>query len=265
MPLTQHSHVFGQVNESAFNRILREVRLQRPEIFNYATARVAATNSFCTPIEIDSVLQTRNPQRFTEMDKIPIAGSSDPSQGLDYCLQLKDLILDFSPVNSITLPAELGSLNLQEFAIKATICAGISCGQQMIQIPMPEAILTGKIKSKAITKGLRFFPMRRLQMQCFCLSVYLKAVLVQEQGFLKLKLSGIEIEDIAPLGLENAIECYLKNVLDLSVFPKLKIALSDLIFDVQGYLTIQPTPIGGSVPNNPKIENNSVSIYLNIN
>jgi hypothetical protein len=47
-------------------------------------------------------------------------------------------------------------------------------------------------------------------MTCFCLSLYAKAILVRENNKLKLRLIGVEIEDITPLGLENMIECYLK-------------------------------------------------------
>ena len=101
-------------------------------------------------------------------------------------------------------------------------------------------------------------------MMCFCLSLYAKVVLVRENDSLKLKLVGIELEDIAPLGLENSIECYLKQMLDTVVFPKMKLAVKDLIFNAGNYFTLELAPVSSSIPFNPNISNDSLSIFINL-
>jgi hypothetical protein len=102
-------------------------------------------------------------------------------------------------------------------------------------------------------------------MTCFCLSLYAKAILGRENNKLKLRLIGVEIEDITPLGLENMIECYLKQVLDEAVFPKLKIAVKDRVFSVGDYFRIGLTPISNALPNNPDVSKDHLSLFLNIN
>ena len=102
-------------------------------------------------------------------------------------------------------------------------------------------------------------------MHCFELSLFAKAVVINDGNNLKLKLSGIELEDIKPLGLENSIECYLKQMLDQGVFSKMKIALEELSLNVGSYFNIGFTPTSTAVPYNPNVSNNYLSIFLNIN
>jgi len=202
---------------------------------------------------------------------------SDESSGLDFCLQLKELKIDFGPSSEIELPPELGTLNLQQFALKGTVCAGIGCTQSGFNVVERDSRFNIRgtaterthIKpislGRNITNGLNFLPIDLMKMNCFCLSFYVKMVVQRDDTHLKLKLSGIEIEDITPIGLENAIECYLKEVLDHTVFPKIQIALEDLIFNVDSYFDIGPTPTSIQLPYNPDVSNNYLSVYLNIN
>ncbi len=282
MALTDNSDLMGRFQESAFNNILNEIMLQNPKTFNYATAKVIRTNRYCSPIIMNPILESMGVEKCTEVPKLPIIGSLDPNLGIDYCAQIKGLKVDFSPSSSIQLPPELGSLALQQFALKGTICAGLGCNQIGIgnwkekdifisDVRKVSKRLSGKkviaksTRLKGIKKGLVFTPMEYLRMNCFCLSLYAKVVLVREDSHLKLKLVGIEIEDIAPLGLENTIECYLKQMLDNSVFPKLKIAIEDLVFNAGSYFSVSLTPVSASLPHNPDISNNYLSIFLNIN
>ncbi len=282
MALTENSNLMGRFQESAFNTILNELMLQNPKTFNYATAKVIKTNRYCSPIVINPILDSMGVEKCTEVSKLPIIGSSDPSLGIDYCAQIKELKIDFNPSSSIQLPPELGNLALQQFALKGTICAGLGCNQIGIgnwkykdifisDVRGMSRKLSGKkVKTKStrlneIKKGLVFTPAEYLKMNCFCLSLYAKVVLVRDGNYLKLKLVGIELEDITPLGLENTIECYLKQMLDNSVFPKLKIAIEDLVFNVGSYFSVSLTPISASLPHNPYISNNYLSTFLNIN
>lgn len=261
MALTSNSHIFARFHESAFNNIIHEIMVQRPKLFNYATARVAQYNGFCSPIEVNPVLEAMGVEKFTVVDKLPIAGLNDSTQGLDYCVQICELKLDFQPGNQIMLPPELGNLALQEFALKGKFCAGINCGGATKKIKVSQKLEDLKAKK---TSGIQIFPYETLDMMCFCLELFAKVIIVRESNYLKLKLTGIEVKDILPVGLENSIECYLKSVLDLVVFPKMKIALEDLVFNAGSYFSIGLTPISSGVPYNPNISDDYIKIFLNI-
>lgn len=125
--------------------------------------------------------------------------------------------------------------------------------------------LTVKTDKKLIDRndfktGIIFKPFETLNMMCFCLNIYAKLVLVRDANYLKLNLIGIEIEDISPLGLENSIECYIRFVLDKVIFPQMKIAIEDLVLNASSYFTIGLAPISSSIPYNPAIANDYVSI-----
>jgi hypothetical protein len=261
MALTSNSDIFGSFNESAFNTIIREIMEQRPYEFNYASHDVAKFRSFCSPIKVNPVLESMGIKNCTIVDKLSLIGSNDPALGVDFCVQLKEFKIDFQPSNQIVLPVELGNLVLQEFSLKGTVCAGINCGGR-INRKKPERKLAD-IKLDRV-RGLQFFPFERLNMMCFCLSIYAKVVLVQEGKNLQLRLVGIEIEDISPLGLENSIECYLKQMLDNVVFPKMKLAIGDLVFNAGSYFTLGLTPVSPAVPFNPSISNDQLSVFINL-
>lgn len=282
MALTSNSDIFGRFEESAFNTIIREMMEQRPAMFNYASNDVLKFDSFCSPIKINPVLESMGVDKCTIVDPLPIIGLNAPKVGVDFCVQLKELKIDFRPDNQIVLPPELGSLALQEFSLKGTVCAGINCGGLVVR-PKPDKKLADlKVTPKDLQKkfpdlqqdkkadlqkpprGIHFFPAERLNMSCFCLSLYAKVVVVRENGFLKLKLVGIELEDIAPLGLENAIECYLRQMLDYVVFPKMKLAINDLIFNAGSYFTLGLAPVSAAIPFNPNISNDSLSVFINL-
>jgi hypothetical protein len=291
MALTNFSDVTGIFPETVFNTIIEEVMMQRPSIFNYASKDLIKNNNYCSPINVKPVLKTMGIDLCTEISKIPIPGSNNPNSGLDFCVQLKELKVDFNPTNTITLPPELGSLAIQQFALKGTVCAGLSCGKQLKfigglfdsvkskdAITVPTKIRDRKlpiknigiknikdIKDFEISTGLNFNPFNQARLSCFCLSFFAKLTIVNENGFLKMKLLGIEIQDITPLGLENSIECYLKHLLDDVVFPKVKLAIQDLSFNVQDYFTIGLTPTSAQVPYNPNVSNDKISVFFNIN
>lgn len=267
MSLTANSDVMGRFHESAFNKILEEVMLQRPSIFNYATEKVGRNNRFCTPIRMNPILEAMGVDKYTKLDKLPILGGSDDGV-LDFCAQLKELKIDFNPSSEIQLPTELGSLAVQQFALKGTLCAGLGCSHLRLD-KVDDLGIVKVVKKPAIrkiTSGLSFVPLTYLNMNCFCLSLYCKVILIRRDNYLQLKVSGIELEDISPLGLENSIECYLKSMLDTVVFPKLKLAIEDLSFDIGGQLNvnISLTPTSAVLPYNPDVSSNYLSTYLTI-
>jgi hypothetical protein len=276
MALTNNSPIFARFHESGFNTIINEMMLQRPKLFNYATDAVLRYNSLCSPIVIDPILDSMGIEKCTVVDKLPIIGLTGASDGIDFCAQIAELKIDFQPSNQIQLPPELGSLTLQEFSLKGRFCAGISCGGVIRSVKPNRRLEDLKtVKENSSRKsddlkdvqgtGLIFRPFfETLNMMCFCLDLFAKVVLVRENSFLKLKLVGIELQDISPLGLENSMECYLKQVLDSVIFPKMKLALSDLVFNAGSYFSIGLSPISAAIPSNPNISNDNISLFINL-
>ncbi len=261
MPLTSNCDALARLHESAFNNIIREIMLQRPSLFNYATKSLIASGTFCAPIAVNPVLASMNIAKATEVDPLPIFGAPAGTPGVDFCMQIRELKIDFHPGNAITLPPELGALGSQEVALKGTVCAGIACGDR---IKIREMELANTLRHE-LSRGLHFTDYLKHSLLSFCLSFYAKVRIMQDNGYLFIKVTGLEIQDLAPLGLENAIECYLKQVLDLSVLPKMKIALSALIFDVKSYFTVGVTPVSGTVPVNPDVANDNLSVLIDLN
>jgi hypothetical protein len=261
MALTSNSDVFARFHESGFNTIINEIMLQRPKIFNYATQNVLMYNGFCSPITVNPILASMGIEKCTIVDKFPIAGAADNSTGIDYCVQIKELQIDFQPSNQIQLPPELGNLALQQFALKGRVCAGMNCGGR---IKSKKTIRKLEDLSSAKITGLDFHPFDILEMICFCLDLYAKVVIIRENNFLKIKIFGIELQEITPVGLENTIECYLKQMLDSVVLPKMQIAIEDLVFNAGSYFSLGLTPISTAVPYNPDVSNDSLSLFINL-
>ena len=84
-------------------------------------------------------------------------------------------------------------------------------------------------------------------------------------NYIELKLDGLEIVDIKPEGLENILECYIETIIRLSLLPKLRMSLNKLVFEIENYLTIEPTPISANVPFNPSVKEDKVSVFVNLN
>ncbi len=276
MSLTSNCDALARLNESAFNNIIREVMLQRPSLFNYATKELITSNTFCSAIPMNPVLESSmNVPKVTEVDKFPIIGAPAGTPGVNYCMQITEMAVDFNPSNQITLPPELNALGSQEIALKGTVCAGIAC-KDAIRIDdilhasvafgiVNKAGITKKTASKKIKgKGLRFNDFFTKKLNCFCLSFYAKARVTQENVYLKLKVTGIEIQDLTPVGLENAIECYMKQVLDMAVLPKMKIALIELVYNVKTYFTVGLAPVSPQIPFNPDVSNNELSVFVKL-
>jgi len=103
---------------------------------------------------------------------------------------------------------------------------------------------------------------------CFCLDLFV-VLRIERSGpsadpMLALRLDNLEIVDVKPAGLEDAVECYLKTVLMMGVLPKIKLALRAFVFSIENFLTIQPTPISPAVPFNPAIEQDQIKVFVNV-
>jgi len=280
MPLTSNCDAIGIIPEDAFNKIINQVMYQMPATFNYATENLIKQKLFCSSIYADPVLEQMGKTIVTQVDQIPVFGTNS---GFDFCLQVKDLKLDFHPSNTIVLPPELGSLAVQQFALSIKICAGLSCGNFAHVVFNPKLLTSNVAKVSSVNtldlknflkkkisdvfdmdKGIVFNPLFNNSLSCFCLEVSAKLTVVNDSDFLSLKLIGLEIKDIESVVLENIIECYVKRILQETVFPKMQIAMSKLVFGLDSYATVLPMPTSSALPFNPSITNNNLTVYLKI-
>ena len=87
-----------------------------------------------------------------------------------------------------------------------------------------------------------------------------------------LNMDGIELKDLAPVGLENSIECYIEILLERVLLPQISDVVSELAFSLQEIPPPPDTPNLGSiqisaattVPNNPAIEDNQLKLFINL-
>jgi hypothetical protein len=128
MAFTNNCDLYAAVHKDGVNRVIQHIMLQRPSMFNYATADIAANRElWCEQLKYsDDVIKYGNPI-FTVLPPLPVIGDSPPV-GLSYCIQLLKFEIDFHPANIIGLPPELNPpLKEQRFALHFTVCGGLGC------------------------------------------------------------------------------------------------------------------------------------------
>jgi hypothetical protein len=268
MAFTDHCDIFASFHEDGFNRIVGFVQQQRPSLFNYATAQLAAnTQKLCQVINANPVVALRANPLVTIQDLLPIPGTKF---GADFAAQVSDVRIDFQPGDEFTLPAELNPpLKPQRLAIHVKVCGGIACpSDQAIEalIPPPKAEADPPQNPPP-----PLIPLPLGDVQCFCLEAFATGgVRFKQFGgifYLEPFLEGIEIVDIAPAGLESSLECYVKLVLKLSVLPGLRIALDAMSFDIGDAMVnvlLSPVPTSAAVPNNPAIEEDQLKAFIKL-
>jgi len=284
MAFTDNCDVFGSVHEDGLNRIVRHLMAQRPSLFNYATRMFAAApERLCEPIKPHPEVVRRGNPLITVEDPLPIPGT-DGLLGMDFCFQIAELVVDFHPGNQFSLPPELDPpLQWQRMALHLRVCGGIACPSPRVsdrygdvianlQKGLPAGAATHDNRPAATNEGQRppITTIPSEERDCFCLDVFAVAhfelVGPDDSKKLAIRLDGLEIVDIRPEGLENSLECYIATTLRVGILPRLRIALDTLVYELGAFATISisPTPISASVPNNPAIENDLVKVFVNI-
>ena len=262
MAFTDNCDVFGCVHENGFNQIIKHIQHQRPSMFNYGTEDLIKRQDYCQKIEAHPAIKEFGNPLITVSPYLPIPGYNGP-YGMSYIMQLTKAKIDFHPSNVIALPPELNPpLKDQRMALNASFCIGMGCPDKEI-IERITQTTDDKDKDQRPEGPKTGLPFRKLN--CFCLDVYAVIHAERSDGQIKLKLDGFEIVDIKPEGLENILECYVETIIRLSLLPKLKISLNDLVFDIEDYISIEPTPISGAVPFNPSIDKDKLSVFINLN
>jgi len=273
VPFTDLSDLYGAVNEDGINLVVRHVMRKRPSLFNYGTQAVVNDPLLhCVRIDAAPEVVARGNPLMTREDPIEIMGTNG-QYGLDFCAQLTEVRVDFHPGGAISLPPELAPLDAQHFAVSASACAGIGCPSDDVinRLPPVRPAPSKRDDDRPQPKlPPRAIPADRLN--CFCLSLFLEghfettgAPTLPE---LQAKVDGVEIVDLAPQGLEDSIECYLRLVLQLAVLPQLTVAIQKLVLDVVEML---PTGVGiavpigtPAIPNNPAVEQDELRVRVNV-
>lgn len=285
MAYTDNCDVLGEVHEDGFNRFIFHVMSQRPSLFNYGTESfVRNPDSLCCPPEfVHPEVKKRGNPVVTLLDPLPIPGYNG-NYGLEYNFSLSRLEIDMEPSNRFNLPPELTPpLKSQTLAIHGVVCGGIACPdekylREFINYPDPYRPPYNDSKPdyshynptqnnpNRDKTPLRGFPFRKVN--CFKLELF--AVLnfnrqtYYGEPVLGLNLQNIEIVDIKPDGLENSMECYIRTILILSIFPQLRVSLRALTYNIMNFILIEPTPISAQVPFNPSVEKDAVTVRLTL-
>ena len=275
MAFTDNCDVFGSIHEDGFNTIVGHVTRQRPSLFNYGTRFFALRpEMLCHRIDAHPEVTRRGNPLITIEDPLPIPGTNG-LYGLDFCVQLVKLAIDFHPGNAVALPPELAPLGRQGVAFEVEACAGILCPDQKFvdavgdDLASRRPVKDDKDRDPRETPRLPPLPLPGDKVHCFCLTVFAVAHIerldVGGREFLVVRLDGLEIVDIKPEGLEDALECYVATVLRLAVLPRLRIAVETLVFEIDKSLnppiTLKLTPISPAVPNNPAVEDDQLKVF----
>jgi len=254
MTFTQDSDLYVAVQDAGINRVLHHVMVQRPSLFNYGSVLPSTDpRPICQDIPVvPQAVQAANPL-ITHMDPVPVIQTS---LTLDYIVQLTTGAMDFSPGNIFTLPPELNPpLADQAFAVHFAVCAGLIC-QPRTRIWPPYRNLNRK---------------KEREIDCFCLDLFATggcaiSGLAGNQN-ISMNVSGIEIPELKPDGMEEAIECYALLALNRGILPKAGEAVSAVAFNVidlpesMGSLTLSAST---AVPHNPALEDNQIKAFIDL-
>jgi len=266
LSFTEKCDIYAAIHDAGINRVVKHLMQQRPSLFNFGTSFLASNpNLLCEKIiAVPEVNRQQNPL-LTILDPIPVIGlplnqSSSNNLAINFAIQLSTAEIDFHTGGIFPLPPELDPLANQRLAAHFKVCAGLDCLGDLPFLRRPPNVRPSTSK-----------------LECFCLDLYAiggcKISGLAESQKIGLKVDGIEIVDLEPPGLENAIECYAKSVLNHGIFPHVAEIISKLTF---GVITIPPSTgsfqVSGNlqlsgtttVPNNPAIEDDQLKAFINL-
>jgi len=279
MAFTDHCDVFGAVHEEGFNIIGNHIMRQRPSLFNYGTEMFSSNPQLlCKPITAHPEVTRRGNPLITVEDPLPILGSQG-LLGINFCFQVTELKFDFYPGDQFSIPQELGPpLEKQRIAIVAEICGAIVCPDKKVSDHFGDEIAKLTFDQKQGKENERkdekerppITPIPGEKIECFCLQLYsilhIERIGPLNEQKLAIRLDDLEIVDIRPEALENNLECYVATTLRVGILPRIRIALDTIVYKLGQYaiLSIFATPISGTVPNNPAVEENLIKVFLNV-
>lgn len=273
MALTDGCDIYVAVNEHGINRVARDVMRQRPSLFNYASAGIAQRPSLlCHDVDAHPVVTARGNPLMTVMPPLPVLASNF---AVDWSVQLPRLEVDVHKGGTIGLPPELDPLAEQRIAVVAKACAGLGCpgrdlpGSIEVRHPTPAGVpgTTTHVPRQDPKQPPVVLPAKELE--CFCIEAYvIGGVDLRNLGagpVPQLIFDGLELVDLTPTGLEDAIECYAELVVRLGLLPQLQLPVLQLQADLGLIaLEIHPTPESAAIPNNPALEEDQIKVRIDL-
>lgn len=271
MAFTNHCDLYASVDEGGINLIAHHIMRQRPSLFNYATAFIANHPSLaCKKIDASPDIATYKNPLFTVETELPIFGADAPPVSLNYCAQFTNALVDFYPGNAIVLPAEMNPpLPSQHFALQGQICAGLDCASEQVEAIPPDPPTYNLPQFGPPPQPQTIIPNGRV-LDCFCLDVFVVAQCSIQPLFgfptLVVGVDAVDVPELAPPGLKEAIDCYVLDTFQLVLqqrlnFPLVKTFFFNFAFLSLHSITVAPTP-NPPVPNNPAIENNELKVFI---
>lgn len=263
--------LYAAITDDTVNRLIGHLHARAPYLFNYVAPSikpvkddrgqiVGFADNWLTCYDVEPAPPPGVP-RYT---RIPPFGLPGVAVKLPCSIQIVDLDVDFHPSDEVTLPIELSPpLAAQRFAVQTMVQFGVAC------------VPPGAVETPNVAFYNNDFPFRRLpvlpvdSLTCFLVQVFATGHLtVATEGApptqrIKLAVDGLEIVDVSPSGLEQAIECYLVAMLKGAILPQLVLALQTLPIKTLGITSVTPTLTAG-LPNNPAIEQNELRVWLDL-
>jgi hypothetical protein len=272
VPYTANCDLYAAVNEVGLNLIARHIMRQRPSLFNYASAYVAQHPRLaCAPVDATSDVYLYKNPLFTVEPPLPLLGTDAPPVALNYSAQLTKAEVDFHPGNVITLPAEMNPpLAAQHFAMTAGIDAGIICAWDELGSIEPWAPGQKPGSDRPTPPSSPPEVPAGGPIDCFHLDGFVIGHASIQQPFgpptLFVEVDAVDVPDIAPPGMKAAIDCYLRDTIQMVLREKLNFPLVHTFFFDFAFLhlpniTVVPAP-NPPVPNNPAIEDNQLKIFI---
>jgi hypothetical protein len=259
--------LYAAITDDAVNRIIGLLHVQAPYLFNYVAPSIKLQTDpqgnftgivdnwlTCSDVAPDP------PAGIPRYRRIPPLQLPGVAVKLPYSIQLIEVKVDFHPSDQVTLPAELlPPLAEQRFAIQAVVEFGLAC------VP-PAAVRVaglGTFGGNVPVTQLPVLPVDSLT--CFVVQIFAVGHLTVDPASqqIRMEVDGLEILDVAPSGLEEAIECYLIAMLKAAILPGLVLALQTIPINTLGLTAVTPTLTAG-LPNNPAIEQNELRVWLDL-
>ena len=95
MALTDDCDLFGSIHEDGVNLVARHVMRQRPSLFNYGTAQIAANKQlWCRQVEVVPDVLNFNDPIMTVVPPLPLA---DTGYGVNYSFQITKAEITSAP------------------------------------------------------------------------------------------------------------------------------------------------------------------------
>jgi len=264
--------LYAAITDDAVNRIINFVHARAPYLFNYVAPSVRIDKDQSGNLVMQDLWVTCSPVPDTprgipKYRRIPPFQLPGIAVKLPCSIQLIDLTIDFHPGDIVTLPAQLNPpLAAQRFALNAMVQFGLAC------VP-PEAV-----RLEGLSRyGLNADYARRLEvlpvdsLECFLIQIFAIGHLFVETKpptptplqNIRVAVDGLEIVDIEPKGLEQAVECYLVAMLKGAILPEIVLGLERIPVNALGIQAVTPSLTPG-LPNNPAVEQNELRVWLDL-